>query len=280
MILNDSFLGIFYETDPVKTLKGFFLKSHLNEDLKEGVIAQQFKALLTDPVNFHKRVQTNDWWGERRRIAESLTIKSKTHKTFYLTRKVQEEAELIKFDKIDLKWFNDLPSMECTYITSKNEFYRFNVEEKKRINILNYRLEDTPLGKQYWYDSYSILLGTGELATLPTQKQEHAMRFIKCLLYIELGEVETVFVKAKYGKLKYGKKGDDKLKNESALDVVLVNSSWNKAIVVVGKSTTSGHFRVQPYGPRTKPYYRVKWISEYTRDTFVIKPGREGNEVL
>jgi hypothetical protein len=282
MKLNDSFLGVLYETDPKKTLKDFFIKSHLDEGVKEKVMNDQATALLLDPVGFHKRLkmQGTDWWGERCRIATSLVDRPKSHKTFYLTPKVQEEAELIKFDKIDLKWFNDLTSKECTYITGKNEFYRFNIEEKNRINVLNYRLEDGPFGLQYWYDSYSILLGTGELATLPTQKQDHAMRFVKYLLYVELADVETVFVKARLGKFKYGKKGDDKIKNESDIDVVLVNSNWNRALVMVGESTTSGHFRVQPYGPRENPYYRIKWISEYTRGSFVKKPGKEGHEDL
>ena len=280
MKLNDSFLGVFYETDPNKKLKDFFIKSHLDINLKSKVATDQAQALMSDPLLYSKRVQANDWWEERCRIANSLIDKPRSHKIYYLTPKVQEEANLIKFDKIDLKWFNDLPSMECTYITNKNEFYRFNIEKNNRINVLNYRLEEGPFGLQYWYDSYSILLGTGELATLPTQKQEHAIRFVKCLLYVELAEVETIFVNAKFGRHRYGKKGDDKIKNESSLDVVLVNSTWNKALVTVGESVTSGHFRVQPYGPRENPYYKIKWISEYTRGSFVRKPGKEGHENL
>ncbi len=269
MRLNDSYLGIWYETDTEKTLKKFFLDSHLDERNKSVVATNQIISQIKFPDKHYKRVKSDDWWEERVRIANLLVKRPKSHKIYFLTKKVQEDAELIKFDKIDLKWFNSLSSGEFTYMTGKNEFFRFDIEERSRINILNYRIEESTQGDKCLYDSYSIILGTGELATLPTQNNELAIKFIKCLLYIELGDISSVEVKAKIGKVKFGIKGDDKLKNDSGLDVVLINSTWNKTTILVGESVTTGHFRIQPYGPRDNTYYKVKWIKEYTRGSFI-----------
>jgi hypothetical protein len=276
MKLNDSYMAVWYETDPHQMLKIFYKNSHLSNESKEKGLVQEMMSFLSDPIKHKERYNGVSWWDERVRITNSLVNTTKNHKFYFITKKVLDEADMIKFDKIDLKWFSKLDNQESTYIVGKDDFYRFVVEKGKRINILHYRIDDTTQGKAYWYDSYSIILTDGELATMPTQKQEFAIRFVKLLLYIELGEITYNVVKAKTGKIKFGTKGDDKLKNETSLDVILVNSSWNKVTIVVGGFSVRGHLRVQPCGVGRKDY-KLTWVKEHTKGSFVRKAGKVDN---
>jgi hypothetical protein len=274
MKLNDSFLGVWYETDPQKVLKNFYKNSHLSTDAKEKGMVQEMMSYLRDPIKHKEKFGDSSWWDERARITNSLVNTTKKHKLYYITKKVLDESDMINFEKINLKWFSKLDDQESTYIVNKDDFYKFIVEKGKRINILHYRIDDTPQGKTYWYDAYSILLNDGELATLPSQKQEYATRFVKLLLYIELGEITYNIVKARTGKVKFGSKGDDKLKNETGVDVILVNSNWNRITIVVGGFSVRGHLRIQPCGVGRKDY-KLTWVKEHTKGSYVRKAGKE-----
>lgn len=248
MKLNDTYLAVMFEKK--KELKEFYYNEHCN--------AEKHKPASV----------SEDWWQERLNIAKGLTSSPKNLRIYYIVKKVQDEAALVREENIDLHWFSNVANGHYMYVTGKDEFYRF-YKTDKRINVLNYFFTIKE-GKPYlWYDSYAITLGDGMLQIMPNQDEARIKKFCQLLLYVELGEITIKQVT--FGKsIKYGKKGDEKIMNESGLNnVFLVNSNWNTILVIEGGTQVRGHFRVQPYGARNNPLYRMKWIAQYVRKTTV-----------
>jgi hypothetical protein len=251
MKLNNKFLAVRYETEPL--LKEYYLKEHLST--RNRLLAPE-----------------EAWWEQRVEIAKNLTYSPNNYKIYYLSRKAQEEASMIKFDKIDLKWFEQVPDGHYMYVVGVGDFYRF-YKEKGRINVLNYFITDKD-GYNLWYDGYSILLDKGEMAMLPSQDKERGRRFVQMLLYVELGDITVKKIKVG-DKVKYGSTHDEQIFNDTDLkNVYLVTSNWNKIVLVEGGFKVRGHFRVQPCGVgRTQ--YKIVWVREYEKGSFVRMQGKQ-----
>jgi hypothetical protein len=213
--------------------------------------------------------QSRDGWEFRTEIATALSKPAK--KVYFITQQVHIAAATIKLNKIDLKWFKQIPSQDCMYITEREEFYRF-IKNEHRINILHYYYSGSGIPLDYRYDCYSILLNEGILAQAPYQDKERAEKFIRILLFMELGEI-TINVVAPNGKVKYGKGGDDKLKNESGMDAILVTTNWNKITVVQGDIPVRGHTRVVRCGVGRSDY-KLRWISDYVKQGYTRHAGK------
>lgn len=249
-------------------MKNRFLGEHLDEAKhKKEVMLGPFIAELGGL--YYDKTVTNPW-ELRVNIAKGLT--QPAQKKYFLTQTVLDGASKIKFEKIDLKWFNQIPDMRCIYIPGKDEFYRFN-KINGRINILHFRKTSEV---SLWYDCYSIILNDGFLALMPSQNKEFAERFIKLLLFIELGEITFHHLKPNE-KVTYGKKGDEKAKNETGFQVTLVNSNWNKIIIVEGDIAVKGYFGIRWVGEGRKTF-RLSWIREHTRSGYIRSAGRLSEE--
>lgn len=250
MKLNEKYLAVQFETN--RLMKDFYLKWHLD-----------MKHYLAAP--------TAEWWETRKTIAHGLTHSPSNMKIFYLTQAAQSEAEMIKYDKIDLKWFKQIANGHYMYVTGVNDFFRI-WKTDERVNILTffYKMYEGQL--HLWYDSYSILLDKGEFGMIPSQDQERGHKIIKLLLFVELGEVSVKKVQVQH-KIKYGERKDENIYNDSGLDnVYLVTSNWNKIVVVEGGFKVRGHLRVQPVGTG-RSYYKLVWVREYEKGSYVRKSG-------
>lgn len=260
MKLNDSFLGIQWDTTPI--LKEFFRKEHTGH-----------RQMMQDPAMHNTTEMQRQFWLLGRMEAVADLVDSKGLKLYYVTDKAQQEAALIKYDIANMKWLRQIKDQRSMYLTSRKEFFRFN-KKGDRITAIHYTRYGEGFGEMIQYDGFALDLKGEELKMLPTQDQSIGHRFIKLLMFIELSKIEAVKV-SPGEKVKYGKGGDDKMLNDTFMkNVYLVNSNWNKIIIVKGGFSVSGHFRVQPCGAGRKDY-KLIWIEQYEKGSYVRRSGRE-----
>lgn len=277
MKLNRSFIGINY-----------FLKP----EVQRLVIEQLMDPNLLKPI-----LELANWTQVdldiRSQRLENLHVNDK-HRLFYLTKTVQEHSELLKFEKIKLAWFRNVKSQSSTYLVSKTEFFRFVVNQGKEIYVLHFyrdtnvsedllqRMKDSnyPNAEFYGYkfDTFIIYIDEekhpdGFMPDNAVWGQDPANRerFLKLLLFIELSDPE-VYVVRNNGKIKLDGSVRDhdesKIKNESGIDVTLVNTLWNKIVINDTGFSVKGHIRIQPYGPGREQYKPI-WIDEFQKKGYV-----------
>lgn len=266
---------------------------YLNSKIKKLVIDQLMdpSRLMPEwgPKELDMRLKSLEW-----------VLSNDKHRLYYLTQKVQDYSDKIKFEKINLGWFRQLKHKCATFIINKEEFFRYYIEEGKAIYILHYYKvqfgitpEDIEIEKMlnptisgieefmgYNYDTWVIRFDQEEHPDgfMPEneylgQKFEHKIRFIKYLLFVELSGVMTMVVDDNQ-KVKldgnWDKNLDGKVKNESGVPVILVGTSWNKTIIRTTGFSVEPHIRIQPFGPG-RSLYRPVWIEEYEKKGYVRK---------
>ena len=181
-----------------------------------------------------------------------------------------------------------------TYILNRHEFFRFKVVEKKEIYILHfykdphlsdeefdfYRNMNFPLAEfnGYKFDTFKIYIDEEKYPDgfmpeneLWGQNPINKQRFVKLLLFVELSEPTIEIVKDNQ-KVKlddsWEKSMDGKVKNESGVNVILVNTMWNKVIINDSGFSVKGHIRIQPYGPG-RTLYKPIWIDEFQKSGYI-----------
>lgn len=278
MKLNKKFIGINYALNPA---------------VQKAVIRELMDPELLGPI-----LELTNWTEDdielRRSRLENLHLNDR-HRLFYITKNVQQHSELISFDKIKLSWFKNVKSQRSTYMLGRNEFFRFVVNEGKEIYALHFyqdpsipeqelkmeRSLNVPLADFYGYkfDTFIIYINHERFPDgfIPDNKllwgqdPENHERFLKLMLFIELSEPEIHIVKDN-GKVKLVNpaKGFDegKIKNESGLEVTLVNTLWNKIVVRDTGFSVRGHIRIQPYGPG-REHYKPIWIDEFQKSGYI-----------
>lgn len=90
-------------------------------------------------------------------------------------------------------------------------------------------------------------------------------QFLQLLIFTELAPLQTVVLKPNQST---GRFGFFKTRNESTQDIVIVDSTWNKTIVVVGKFAVRGHFRLQPCG-KDRLERELIFINEFKKNGYV-----------
>lgn len=277
MKLNKNFIGINY---------------FQNKVVQEAVIdsLMDMKKLL--PIIEIANWSENDIVIREKRLR--MLHGDNNHKIFYITNKVQDHSELIKFERINLGWFRNIKQQSSTYILNRYEFFRFFVNEKKEIYILHFykdpnltdeqfnsmRSINMPLAEFNGYKFDTFIIYTDEEkypdGFMPEneiwgQNPINKQKFVKLLLFIELSEPEIVIIKDNQ-KVKLGsnweKTLDGKVKNESGVNVTLVNTLWNKIIINDTGFTVKGHIRIQPYGPG-RTLYKPIWIEEFQKNGYI-----------
>lgn len=270
-------------------LKDNFLavKFHLRKDYQEyfvkSMLADRFRQ-LHDSMDWTE----NDWLlrvDAMKHLAQSLN-----QKLYYISKNVQEHAKLIKFDKIELDWFRNMEEKHNTYILNQNEFYRFWINPGKSIHIsyfkapepLRYGFVDGINGNDIPVNEWKVFVIRFDekssyiagVADVPTEVREN---FVKLLLFVEMAGVTLKTLKPnerfKIQNL-VGGRFDNKVLNETGVNVIYVDTNWNKTLLVHGAFDVEPHFRVQPYGPRANPIYKVIWIEGYSKKGYSKRAGK------
>lgn len=277
MKLNKNFIGINYYQNPA-----------IHEAVIESLMDMKKLLPIIEIANWSE----NDLITREKRLR--LLHSNTNHKLFYITKKVQEHSDLIKFDRINLGWFRSIKQQSSTYILNRYEFFRFFVNEKKEIYILHFyknpslsdeefndlRNADIPYADFNGYNFDTFIIYTDEEkypdGFMPEneiwgQNPINKQKFVKLLLFIELSEPQIEIVKDNQ-KIKLGnnweKTLDGKVKNESGVNVTLVNTLWNKVIINDSSFAVRGHIRIQPYGPG-RTLYKPIWIDEFQKSGYI-----------
>lgn len=264
----------------------------LTPEIQKSVIEKLMDPELLRPfIEFS--LWTKDDLETRKSRLENLHVNS-NHRLFMLTGTVQRHSELITFDRVQLAWFRDVKSQSSTYILGKNEFFRFVVNQGKEIYVLHFYRDpaiseetisilnnsENPLAKFYGYrfDTFIIYIDEQKYPdgympdnSLWGQDPANRERFLKLMLFVELSKPE-VYVLRNNGKVKLkgtvANHDESKFKNESGIDVTVVNTLWNKIMIRDSEFSVKGHIRIQPYGPGRK-FYKPIWIEEFQKKGYV-----------
>lgn len=283
MKLQNNFAGIAF--NQIKQFRDSFVESMMSPEFVEIVRSHYGEESVH----------------ERRRAMESVARPS--DKIYYISRKVQEHADLIRFDKINLGWFRNVKAQYGTYILNKNEFYKFWVNESNAIHIVHFfndpdyvgtideltngnpptnlrELRHLPVMK---WNSFVIRLKdypNGFMPADPNADNTPQEFFVKLMMFMELSEV--VFHNIKHNQKinvspTSGRNFDNKIKNESGVNVTFVTTNWNKILVVNGEFSVSGHLRIQPHGPK-RSEYKLIWVEEYKKSGYIRRAIRDSQD--
>ena len=279
MKLKDNFLAI---------------KFHQNKDFQKYFI----DGLMTDEwreVIYKSGYNEMDWHYRGEAMREMAS--SKEQKLYYISTKVQEHAKFVKFDKIELSWFKNIGTKHATYILNKNEFYRFWINGDKSIHISYFKssepiitlgeaflvppglesLSDIPICK---WDAFVIRYDEfkdGFMPMIPGIEKNVQENFVKLLLFIEMATISYKMIlpnqKIKIQDL-IGGRTENKIINESGVNVVYVDTSWNKTLYVNGIFAVNGHIRIQPYFSKLNPKFKMIWIDEYEKQGYLRRASK------
>lgn len=173
------------------------------------------------------------------------------------------ENQTIRYQKTDNEI---LASIISQSVSGNLQFFFFRlVLDKNEVYLL------TPLGEERLIGSPTML--NQDTMGLPEyQVKSYLWNFLRLLLFTELGKVFTVWMKPGESKVLPG--AIFKTKNESSVDVGIVDSNWNKQLVITGKFPVSGHIRLQPCGVGRLDRELI-WIKEFVKSGYTRRAGVE-----
>lgn len=263
---------------------------HQSKDFQQYFVESMMEKKLIEDIRLKYSEESVI---ERKNAMEQIASSNK-NRLFYISKKVQEHADLIKFEKINLGWLRNLNEQHGTYILSKNEFYKFWVNKGTSVHITHFYPDLTYSGtikeilgnkipKKFMsisnlpvmkWDTFVVRLKeypNGHMPVDPESNNTAKEFFVKLLMFIELSEIVYHEIKPNQ-KVNVsptpGRNFDNKIKNETGVDVTFVTTGWNKILVVNGEFTVSGHLRIQPYGPMRSDY-KLIWIEEYKKRGYI-----------
>lgn len=248
------------------------------QSIRDNVRSQLMSPKMLEPTWGDKEI-------EERLQSLNYVLSNDKHKIYYITKKVQEHAEYIKEDKVNLGWFRQMKQQSSTYIVSKDEFFRFYVEEGKNIFVLHFYKVQSNFQDiiDFRFDTWVIRFDPNKYPDgfMPEnehlgQKFENKIRFIKLLLFVELSGVMVKTI-SNNEKVKLDKtwdlRLDYKVKNESGVSVILVDTSWNKTYIRTEGFEVQPHIRIQPYG-QNRSLYKPIWIEGFSKKGYIRKASK------
>ncbi len=254
------------------------IQVYQSHDMRQDVVSTLMskQGMANNPYPF-----TQADIDERQELLTKL-MSNQNHKLYYISPKVQDHAELIKYEKVNMNWFRDIKEKSGTYIINKTEFFRFYIHPERIIHIAYFKSTTLPDGRPYvHYDIFGIRLNKGDayMAGVPGQDETAKQKFIKLLLFIELSEIVFKQIKPFQKTIVdniTGGKYENKIINQTGYNVIFVGTNWNKTIIVSGQFSVSGHIRIQPFGTG-RSHYKPIWIEEYQKSGYMKKAPKLNN---
>lgn len=181
---------------------------------------------------------------------------------FLICNSVYKASELIRIgENFSARALKNIKRKRCTYLLGKNEMMMFMVCEKA---IRGYYFNDLI------HDAFEfgLNLETGEFYA-PEDCQEKFSTLMQLMVFIELGDIEVVQLDSLRNN--GGKKGKDKIVNNSRNKIFVVDSSWNKLIIRTDGFAVRGHFRLQPCGPNHIDR-KLIWVDAFEKHGYIRQP--------
>lgn len=219
-------------------------------------------------------------------------------KNFLVSKKVQAMASTIRFEKIEPKVFLELPLESAALILDKYRFFRIEKVEDKILAAYFYPYVDTdksqPLEEMglpnVRYNTFVLDAAGGEIhfsnhnqEVIPEERRivDHQIEKQKLLwqilTFMFYAEPEMIVVEPDK-KITLDASlavENNKVLNESLMDVTLVASDWNRVTIVAGGFEVRGHLRFQAYGKGFSER-KLIWIDSFQKHGYVR--GRRSEE--
>jgi hypothetical protein len=197
-------------------------------------------------------------------------------KRYIITKTATDVIERIKIDKIDMNMFYKIPVNQVwEFMVSPEKIYR-TVYDGKLLRGMFISMTKEDSGMMYLkYDSFGFEINqsTGELAR-ETENVEHLRdivdEWIKILVFIQFSEPVLNILKSG---AKHGNNRQNKIKNETPSDYIIVNSKWNTISMRSEGFLVRAHFRLQAYGSGMKER-KLILIDEFEKSGYVRNSGK------
>lgn len=181
---------------------------------------------------------------------------------FLITRGVEDCSKMIRIgDYFSTTAFNKMKFGAYRYLLGKNEMVVLTCRQ----GIIT---------GMYWHDINGVCFEFGFDLTNDKYYAPHTQmaifnRIAKLITFIELGDIETVYLPAGRNNGKPKKAG--KITNTSEFNVYIVDTSWNKLIIRTDGFGVRGHFRLQPCGKEHKDR-KLIWVDSFEKHGYVRRP--------
>lgn len=198
---------------------------------------------------------------------------------FYLpTKSVVDLSERIKIntEKFDFKFLSNVAEKKITFLLG-DIFMRWNKTGHK-INVLSGYIVEIPQHLREFYPiyithdiSYAVFSFDTNIGAMSFSdrmahpfSKETIYQFLKLLIFTELSEIETTILNPNQS---IGTRREGKYKNDTNNKIVIVDSAWNKNIIITKEFLVSGHFRLQPKGVNLSERELI-WIDTYKKQGY------------
>ncbi len=183
-------------------------------------------------------------------------VNFRRQKAYYVTNTVLDKLELLKVEKKDNHWnwsvFLDIPEGKRTFIFDNNQLLRIWKDSHGRISfiwmtfVFDQRgvIDGNAKWEMFWVD-LKTNYECEHFGSQPIKEIELLIYRLMCFMFLTENDEVTVQPGLKHGTRKSGK-----LINSLNIPLTIVNSRWNTTIVRDEGFDVSGHYRLQPYGPK------------------------------
>jgi hypothetical protein len=201
---------------------------------------------------------------------------------FLFTKSALAVADKIKIDKFEANFFNleGRNEKKITFLIDNKLFYRVIINAEYIYVMIGELRMDNQFVPQtmFYYTNFRIIPNLNAVSFPGNEKymeDERFRLFIKLLIFFEFSETQ---IQELYPNRKIGTRREGKFFNESAEKIKIVDSTWNKIIMVLGKFSVRGHFRLQRYGEQLKER-KLIFIDEYEKDGYTRNAKKELSDI-
>jgi hypothetical protein len=244
------------------------LKSFIPDVLKtlNGVDMTQY-TVLGENNKFKEAEKTYRTWYNL--LAIPMAIPHVQHNAYYVTKTVQDDLDLIKFNKGSLGYdwtiFKNVPECKKTFIFDKDAVFRIHVIGQL-ITMFYLRDRLKPQASFIWIDRFTNEKHHAFDRELLKSTDEITLMRLLAFYYFAENETRIVNPGKSYGT----KKQPDALDNSTDIPVTIINSNWNVTSIRLDGFDVSGHLRLQPCGPSSKER-KLIFIEPFKKHGYVRK---------
>jgi hypothetical protein len=247
----------------------------VDKTITEGFIREQLK-MKRDELTSSGQIKDYNM-SELDSVIEKTfrTILNPLCKRYIITQTAKDVIERIKIDKVDMNIFHKIPiNQTWEFLIDAHTCYR-TYYDGVMLRGMRVNISKETLGYYCKYDSfaYEINHDTGETAR-ETENVEHLKdivdEWVRILVFIQFSDPDLAVLQA--GR-KYGTNMQNRVKNETPSDYIIVNSKWNTTSVRTNGFLVSSHFRLQAFGAGMKNR-RLILIDEFEKNGYVRKSGK------
>jgi hypothetical protein len=248
-----------------------FLGLTFTEEMQRKIYEMQKKTIDSNSDGEQRDIYSNEVFS---------LLQNDNNRNYLMSKPSMDIAKKIRVseEKFDGKIFAGLPTgRKITILINERLFYRYFIQDTS-ILCLWVTTEPIIIGgiEQVYlrYTTFRINTVNGYLS-YPIEepfKVELFERFVQYLIFLEFSELQTVTLKP--NAKTHTTKKEGKYVNDSRETVVVVDSTWNKVVIVRGEFGVQGHLRLQAFGTN-RQLRKLIYIDSFTKHGYVRNAKKE-----